>query len=110
MKVKVKRWRQGIWSCPECYFFWYWKMDRDSKFFDRKCPFCHNRVRSVMERQPGNRGRPRQFFLETRPSHMPRAAITRELINRNEVIKRKKDREAEYIQMGLETWGWEEHE
>ena len=63
-----------------------------------------------MERQQGNRGRPTEFFLETRPSHMPRAAITRELRNRNEVIKRKKDREAEYIQMGLETWGWEEHE
>lgn len=98
MKVKV----HGIWSCPKCRLFQYWlARNPQSNRFDRLCAKCGHRVRAVIERAPGNRGRPREFFLERRPGYEPRSAIRQELRRRNARVMKIIKAESRYEQLKL---------
>ena len=96
--------RQGVWQCRSCRQWWYWKIHRSTTLFDRRCPKCQTRHRTVLDRRPGRRGRPLQFQFQQRPSYEPRSAIRQELIRRNQFVEKRRSEEAKYQQLELGTF------
>jgi len=96
--------RQGIWQCPGCRQFWYWRMRDSSTLFDRCCPKCQLRSRTVLDRRVGGRGKPREFVFQERPSYEPRHAIRQELQERNAIVNRRREHEEAFRQLKIGTF------
>jgi hypothetical protein len=97
--------RQGIWQCSEgCRQWWYWRVLDSTNLFDRRCPKCQRRSRTLLDRKPGGRGKPRQFVFMERPSYEPRYAIREELQNRNAMVNKRREHEESYRQLKLRTF------
>jgi hypothetical protein len=97
--------RQGIWQCSEgCRQWWYWRVLDSTNLFDRRCPKCQRRSRTLLDRKPGGRGKPRQFVFMERPSYEPRYAIREELQNRNAQVNKRRAHEETYRQLNLGTF------
>lgn len=98
--------RQGLWQCPPCRQWWYWRIypTNSNPLFDRRCPKCQHRSRTVLDRKPGGRGKPREFVFMERPSYMPRRAIRKELENRNAIVNKRRIDEQRFQQLKLGTF------
>ncbi len=87
--------RHGLWKCNRCGFHWYWSVRDHTAKLDRKCPKDRHRIQAVLDRKPGNRGRPRTDGILEYPSYRPPETIYREQKKRNQHrmgVRREEDR------------------
>ncbi len=96
--------RQGIWQCLGCRQFWYWRIRDETALFDRRCPKCQRRSRTLVDRRAGSRGRPREFVFMERPAYEPRLAIRQELQKRNAIVNRRREHEEAFRQLKIGTF------
>lgn len=58
--------------------------DKDSRKIDVRCKHCNRRVKFLWVRHD-DRGRPRPVQVLDRPEHMPKKALIKEMIARNNI-------------------------